>query len=95
MYIMALGVTDPLKGALLLLCFGTGTLIPLLTFGIFASALSGKTQNQLMAVSGILVILMGLMMTDRGLKMTQSGYNFGAIVERFSTPRVTDSAIIR
>ena len=95
MYIMALGVADPLKGALLLLCFGTGTLIPLVTFGIFASALSGKTQNQLMAVSGILVILMGLMMTDRGLKMTQSGYNFGAIVERFSTPRVTDSAIIR
>jgi sulfite exporter TauE/SafE len=95
MYMMALGVADPLKGALLLLCFGTGTLIPLLTFGIFASALSGKTQNQLMAVSGILVILMGLMMTDRGLKMTQSGYNFGAIVERFSTPHAEDSAIMR
>jgi uncharacterized protein len=95
MYIMALGVADPLKGALLLLCFGTGTLIPLLTFGVFASALSGKTQNQLMAVSAILVILMGLMMTDRGLKMTQSGYNFGAIVERFSSPQVTDSAIMR
>ncbi len=95
MYIMALGVADPLKGALLLLCFGTGTLIPLLTFGMFASALSGKTQNQLMVVSAILVILMGLMMTDRGLKMTQSGYNFGAIVERFSSPRATDSTIMR
>ncbi len=70
MYIMALGTADPLKGALLLLCFGTGTLIPLLTFGVFASALSGKTQNQLLAVSGILVILMGLMMIDRGLKLT-------------------------
>jgi hypothetical protein len=46
-------------------------------------------------VSGILVILMGLMMTDRGLKMTQSGYNFGAIVERFSTPHAEDSAIMR
>ncbi|MDP1771223.1 MAG: sulfite exporter TauE/SafE family protein [Methylobacter sp.] len=70
MYIMALGTADPLKGALLLLCFGTGTLIPLLAFGAFASALSGKTQNQLLAVSGILVILMGLMMIDRGLKLT-------------------------
>jgi uncharacterized protein len=95
MYIMVLGVADPLKGALLLLCFGTGTLIPLLTFGVFASGLSSKTQNQLMAVSAILVILMGLMMTDRGLKMTQSGYNFGAIVERFSSPRATDSTIMR
>ncbi|MDO9425089.1 MAG: sulfite exporter TauE/SafE family protein [Methylobacter sp.] len=70
MYIMALGTADPLKGALLLLCFGTGTLIPLLTFGVFASALSGKTQNQLLAVSGILVILMGLMMINRGLNLT-------------------------
>ncbi|WP_432745372.1 sulfite exporter TauE/SafE family protein [Methylobacter sp. G7] len=86
MYIMALGTADPLEGALLLLCFGTGTLIPLLTFGIFASALSGKIQSQLMAVSAILVILMGLMMTDRGLKLTQSGYNFSTVVERFSVP---------
>ncbi len=86
MYIMALGVADPLQGALLLLCFGTGTLIPLLTFGVFASALSAKMQNQLLVVSGILVILMGLMMTDRGLKITQSGYHFTAIVERFSSP---------
>ncbi|WP_243217743.1 sulfite exporter TauE/SafE family protein [Methylobacter sp. S3L5C] len=86
MYIMALGIANPLEGALLLLCFGTGTLIPLLTFGIFASALSAKIQNQLMAVSGILVILMGLMMTDRGLKLTQSGYNFSTVVERFSVP---------
>jgi sulfite exporter TauE/SafE/copper chaperone CopZ len=69
MYIMALGTADPLKGALLLLCFGTGTLIPLLTFGVFASALSSKTQNQLLAVSGILVILMGVMMIDRGFKL--------------------------
>lgn len=69
MYIMALGTADPLKGSLLLLCFGTGTLIPLLTFGAFASALSGKTQNQLLVVSGILVILMGVMMIDRGLKL--------------------------
>lgn len=95
MYIMALGTANPVEGALLLLCFGTGTLIPLLTFGVFASALSGKTQNQLLAVSGILVILMGLMMTDRGLKLTQSGYNFAAVVERFSAPRPGDITIMR
>ena len=70
MYIIALGTTDPLKGGLLLLCFGTGTLIPLLTFGVFASALNNNTQHQLRAVSGILVILMGLMMIDLVLKLT-------------------------
>jgi len=82
MYIMALGTASPLEGALLLLCFGTGTLIPLLTFGLFASTLSAKIQNQLRAVSAILVILMGLMMTDRGLKLSESGYNLAAIMER-------------
>jgi uncharacterized protein len=86
MYVMALGTANSAEGALLLLCVGTGTLIPLLTFGLFVSALSGKTQNQLLAVSGILVILMGLMMTYRGLKLTQSGYNFATVVERFSVP---------
>ena len=84
-----------MEGALLLLFFGTGTLIPLLTFGVFASALSGKTQNQLLTVSGILVILMGLMMTDRGLKLTQSGYNFATVVEQFSVPRPEDLTIMR
>lgn len=69
MYIMALGTADPLQGALLLLCFGTGTLIPLLTFGVFASALNSKAQKQLLAVSGILVILMGVMMLNRGIKL--------------------------
>jgi|APLak6261665767_1056052.scaffolds.fasta_scaffold00097_6 sulfite exporter TauE/SafE/copper chaperone CopZ len=82
MYIMALGTANPLEGALLLLCFGTGTLFPLLTFGLFASALSAKMQSQLRAVSAILVIFMGLMMTDRGLKLSESGYNMSAIVER-------------
>jgi len=57
-------------------------LFPLLTFGLFASALSAKMQSQLRAVSAILVIFMGLMMTDRGLKLSESGYNMSAIVER-------------
>lgn len=85
MYIMAMGTASPMEGALLLLCFGTGTLIPLLGFGIFASTLSNNAQWQLQTVSAILIMLMGLMMTDRGLKLTQSGYHFGAIVERFSS----------
>ncbi len=94
MYVMALGTANPVEGALLLLCFGTGTLIPLMTFGVFASVLSGKTQQQLQAVSAILVIMMGLMMTDRGLKFTQSGYHFSAIMERFSSSHSSESPMI-
>lgn len=67
----------------------------LLTFDIFTRTLSGKTQNQLLAVSAILVMLMGLMMTDRELKMTQSGYNFATVMEPFSASRVENFAIMR
>lgn len=95
MYIMAMGTANALEGALLLLCFGTGTLIPLMTFGLFASALSAKVQQQLLAVSAVLIILMGLMMTDRGLKLTQSGYNVGTLMQRFVVPQPADTALHR
>ena len=57
--------------------------MPLLGFGLFASALSRHVMQTLMHVSGILVIAMGLMMADRGLKMTQSGYDFGSLLSRW------------
>jgi len=75
MYIIALETANPLQGALLLLSFGSGTLIPLLTFGVFASTLSSNVQKQLTAASAVIIILMGLMMTNRGFTTLQSGMN--------------------
>jgi len=48
-----------------------GTLLPLLGFGLFASLLSSAVMRQLVRVSGILVIAMGLIMAGRGLKMLE------------------------
>lgn len=67
MYVMAAGSGDPLQGAKILFLFGIGTLAPLLGFGMFASVLSANAMHQLVRVSGILVIAMGLMMANRGL----------------------------
>lgn len=72
MYVMAAGTGDPLQGALFLLLFGLGTLIPLIGFGLFAVLLSPATMRQLVSVSGVLMIAMGLMMTQRGLKLSRS-----------------------
>lgn len=83
MYIMAAGTGSPREGAAILLFFGLGTLLPLLSFGVFASVLSRHVIHALVHVSGILVIVMGLMMADRGLKMTQSGYDFGSLLSRW------------
>lgn len=69
MYIMAAGTGSPVEGALMLTFFGLGTLPPLLGFGFFASYLSQKSIQQLISVSGVLVIFMGLMMLNRGYTM--------------------------
>ncbi|OAI05550.1 heavy metal transport/detoxification protein [Methylomonas methanica] len=73
MYVMAAGSGDPVQGALILFWFGLGTLAPLLGFGFFASLLSPVFMRQLVKVSAILVIAMGVMMAQRGLKIVQAG----------------------
>lgn len=67
MYVMAAGSGDPLQGARILFLFNLGTLLPLLGFGVFASLLSAKAMHQLVLVSGILILVMGIMMANRGL----------------------------
>lgn len=69
MYVMAAGTGDPAQGAEFLALFGLGTLLPLISFGLFASLLSPTTMRQLVSVSGVLVIIMGIMMAQRGLKL--------------------------
>ena len=69
MYIMAAGTGSPQEGATMLFFFGLGTLLPLLSFGLIASSVS-RASSQLLLASAILVIAMGLMMADRGLKLT-------------------------
>jgi sulfite exporter TauE/SafE/copper chaperone CopZ len=73
MYVMAAGSGDPLQGGMILLMFGSGTLLPLLGFGLFASLLSHGAMRQLVRVSGILVITMGVMMAQRGMMMLKGG----------------------
>ncbi len=79
MYIMAAGTGSPQEGASLLFFFGVGTLVPLLGFGFFANLLSRNTIHDLVRVSGVLVIVMGAMMANRGLKLTKSGYDFSSV----------------
>ena len=72
MYIMAAGTGEPLTGALMLASFGLGTLPPLIGFGFFASYLSQESIQQLIRVSAVLVMFMGLMMLNRGYTLLSS-----------------------
>ncbi|WP_162560014.1 urease accessory protein UreH domain-containing protein [Methylotetracoccus oryzae] len=83
MYVMAAGTGSPREGALILALFGLGTLGPLLGFGFFAHLLSRRVLNELLRVSGLLVLIMGLLMTDRGMRLTESGYDFATLRARW------------
>jgi sulfite exporter TauE/SafE/copper chaperone CopZ len=79
MYITAAGTGNPQEGATMLFFFGLGTLIPLMSFGLIASSVPRRILRQLVLASAVLVIAMGLMMADRGLKLTGSGYDFNSL----------------
>lgn len=83
MYIMAAGTGSAQEGATMLFFFGLGTLVPLLSFGLIASSISRDIVNLLVRASAILVIAMGLMMADRGLKLTGAGYDFNSLSPRW------------
>lgn len=82
MYVMAAGTGSAQEGATMLFFFGLGTLIPLMSFGLIASSIPRHIMRQLVLASAVLVIAMGLMMADRGLKLTGSGYDFNSLTSR-------------
>ncbi len=79
MYIMAAGNADPIEGAKFLALFGLGTLPALLSFGMVAHLLSEKMTHRFLQASGIILIVMGTMMLNKGLMKTKSGYDFQSI----------------
>ena len=91
MYIMAAGTGSLQEGATMLFFFGLGTLLPLLSFGLVASSVSRSIMRQLVLASAILVIAMGLMMADRGLKLTGSGYDFNSLSSRWQQVKPADN----
>jgi uncharacterized protein len=48
-------------------------------------------MRQLVLASAILVIAMGLMMADRGLKLTGSGYDFNSLSSRWQQVKPADN----
>lgn len=79
MYIYAMGTGTFYEGALSLMFFGLGTTIPLLGFGVFAGAISGSLTRKIVKFSGVVVIILGLVMLNRGLALSGSGYDIKSI----------------
>jgi len=88
MYILAAGTGSPMEGAKMLFVFGIGTLPVMLGFGMMASTLSRQMAPKLLKVSGVIVITLGIIMLNRGLTMTGSGYDLNSIVARMTSSDV-------
>ncbi|MDF2615852.1 MAG: heavy metal-associated domain protein [Sedimentibacter sp.] len=66
MQIFALGTSSPVKGALAMFAFSLGTVPLMLAFGGLSGMLSKGYTKRLLKMSGVLVIVLGLIMGNRG-----------------------------
>ncbi|MFH1209727.1 MAG: sulfite exporter TauE/SafE family protein [archaeon] len=78
-YIMAAGTGSVVEGAKLLFIFGLGTLPVMLGFGYITSFISSKMANKILKFSGIVVIILGIIMINRGLAVTGTGYDANSL----------------
>ncbi|MCB0174499.1 MAG: sulfite exporter TauE/SafE family protein [Anaerolineae bacterium] len=69
MALLAATSGDPLRGASLMLIFGLGTLPSMLGLGFSASLVSLQFRSYLYRVAAVLVIVVGLQLTLRGLAL--------------------------
>jgi len=84
MYLYAAGTGSFANGATALAVFGLGTLPIMIGFGAFASVISHKTTKKILKISAVIVLILGLIMLNRGLSMAGSQYSFSAIQSKIA-----------
>lgn len=82
MYVMAAGTGSWSEGARILFFFGAGTLPMLMGFGFLTSLLSANLTPKIVQASGVIVIILGAIMLNRGLAVTGTGVDFNTLVAR-------------
>ena len=75
MYMLAAGSGTALEGAKILTLFGLGTLPALFGFGIIARLLSNTMIKRFIQASGIILIILGLIMFNNGIKRSNMSNN--------------------
>ncbi len=78
-YILAAATGSAYYGALYLAAFGLGTLPVLLGFGVLTSMVSSRLTHKIVRYSGVLVVVLGLIMVNRGLALTGTGYDLNTL----------------
>lgn len=82
MYVMAAGTGNWLEGASVLFFFGLGTLPLLMGFGVLTSLFSLSLTPKLLNASGYVVMVLGVVMLNRGLTVTGTGMDFNTLITK-------------
>ena len=88
-YIMAAGTGSMFEGAKLLFVFALGTLPVMLSFGFLTTLISAKATHKILKASGAIVIILGLIMVNRGLALTGSGFDTNSLLTSVSASENT------
>jgi len=80
LYLYAAGTGSAVQGGISLAVFGLGTLPVMLGFGGIANAISHKATRRILKISAIIVLILGLIMLNRGLALTGTGYDINSII---------------
>jgi sulfite exporter TauE/SafE/copper chaperone CopZ len=94
LYLYAAGTGSVIQGGLALMAFGLGTLPVMLGFGGVTNVISGKATKKILKVSAIIVMILGLVMLNRGLSLTGSGYDIKSISAKFSSIGMTGNVVL-
>ncbi|MDO8528532.1 MAG: sulfite exporter TauE/SafE family protein [Nanoarchaeota archaeon] len=95
MYMYAAGTGSLLNGAMSLAAFGLGTLPIMLGFGSLATVISHKTTAKILKISAIIVLILGLIMLNRGLSLTGSSFNFDSIKNQIIGGAEASSSVVQ
>ncbi|MCL5292655.1 MAG: sulfite exporter TauE/SafE family protein [Actinobacteria bacterium] len=78
MQLFAAGSGSALRGAAAMLTFGVGTVPLLMGFGTFTSAIGHTLKKKIMKIAAVVVIVLGLVMLNRGLVLQGIPYNLNS-----------------
>ena len=100
MQLYALGTGSAISGALSMFMFAIGTAPLMLTFGALSSLLSKGYTKKILKFSGILIVVLGLVMSNRGLALAGMNLspasmlaNMGALGNNSDAANATKSTI--
>ncbi|WML40528.1 sulfite exporter TauE/SafE family protein [Neobacillus sp. OS1-2] len=81
----ALGTGSAISGALSMFMFAIGTVPLMLTFGAVSSLLSKGYTKKILKFSGILIVVLGLVMSNRGLALVGMNFSPGSMLANMIT----------